>query len=124
MLAQTLNRDFMLGVVEASELQLRAVVRNREHGIFGESGDPGDLDTAELTQLADDLAATLERERAAAGAGAGAGAAGASKDDRAYMPRDARMALIQSRFESAAREQLPTSAAEPWTTAAARRCRS
>ncbi len=65
MLAQLLNRDFMLGVARASEHQSRSIVANRAAGLV--TDPPTELDaisTDELRKVADTLAEIANRKAA------------------------------------------------------------
>jgi Calcineurin-like phosphoesterase len=111
MLAQVLNRDFVLGMARASEQELNSIIANRESGLF--TGPPTELDdisTDELRQLAALLAEAAEREEAAKEAAAPPEAEGAPpppKDDYAYVPRDPLLGLFQSSLEGYAADALP-----------------
>lgn len=66
MLAQLLNRDFILDMVRGSERELRRITANREAGLI--TGPPTELDdvsTEELLRLADLLAQSAHREELA-----------------------------------------------------------
>ena len=118
MLAQVLNRDFVLGVAAESEQAIRTVIANREAGLVG-APDPelDSLTAQELAEVADTLrdAAAREREQAPRQAPAPTGGEPPPppKDDYAYVPRDPLLGGLQSAFEQHAREAaLPTDTVE------------
>src|SRR5207244_2611940 len=100
-----------LGMVRASEHQLRSVIANREAGLV--TGPPAELDavsTKELRELADLLSDTAAREEAAKPVGPPAQLAEEPpppKDDYAYMPREPLLGLFQSTLEAHATSELP-----------------
>jgi hypothetical protein len=111
-LAQVLNRDFLLGMVRASEQELRSVIANRAAGLFmGRPTKLGEIPTEELRELADALAEVAQREEAAredTGAPAQAGEGRPPpKDDYAYVPREPLLGLFQSSLEAYATNELP-----------------
>lgn len=112
MLAQLLNRDFILDMVRASERELRRITANREAGLI--TGPPSQLDevsTEELLQLADLLAQSAHREELAEPGVAPPAQVGEEppppKDDYAYLPRDPLLGLFQSALEALVSDELP-----------------
>jgi calcineurin-like phosphoesterase family protein len=108
-LAQVLNRDFLMDTVRGTEDGVRRVIANREAGVLGEPDDPQDIDTADLHAIADALADALERESASDGPPTPHQVGDAPpppKDDYAYMPRESVMAMMQAAVEGHARDQL------------------
>jgi hypothetical protein len=102
MIAQVLNRDFLLGVAEEVRKDLEREVSGRA-GPRRRGGAPSptdELDTAEL----EEAAALLRDATAAPPAEATAPDGALPQDDLAYIPRDAALSLIQSildeRFET------------------------
>jgi hypothetical protein len=102
MLAQVLNREFMLAALASTERELRTLEANREAGILGQEDDPRDIDTTELVDVADVLAGALERESVGA-SGPASEPFGEEppppKDDYAYLPRDSVIGLLQAALE-------------------------
>ncbi|HEX8085400.1 MAG TPA: metallophosphoesterase [Solirubrobacteraceae bacterium] len=109
MLAQVLNRDFMVGVMAATEKELRSLAANREAGVFGKPSELDEIDTAELLELADQIAALRESEEQAPPDGGlepeqVAEQPPPPKDDYAYLPREPLAGGLQSALETYVRE--------------------
>lgn len=112
MLAQVLNRPFVLSTVRTSERALRTVIANREAGLV--TGPPTALDaisTGELRTLAETLAESTRREDAAAPAAGPPEQVGDEppppKDDYAYLPREPLLGLFQSALQTHVSLELP-----------------
>ena len=103
MLAQVLNRDFTLGTVAATERQLRSVVANRKAGILGRPGDPRELATDELEELADALGEALAAESVPDDGPVPAQPGDQPpppKSDYAYVPGNPVVGLVQAALEA------------------------
>lgn len=69
MLAQTLNRDFVAAVADATRYVVDQTIAKREAGIFGMPTALDDVDSDGLRVLAVDLANAVRTERAQADVG-------------------------------------------------------
>lgn len=108
MLAQTLNRDFLLAVGEATDTTLRRAVADRKRGLF-QAGNPlNEVDTDEINEVAELIRAAVAGE----GVERDEGEAEQMGDrpppprtDYAYVPREDVLGILQTAFEAAMREE-------------------
>ncbi len=112
MLAQVLNRDFVLSSVLTSSRELRRIIANRQAGlVIGPRTELDSLSTEELGAVADVLSAAAERESAEAEKILPPRRTRREnpppKDDYAYMPREPLLGLFQSKLEAYLERALP-----------------
>lgn len=102
MLAQTLNRDFLLGVANSSAAEIDRVRATRKAGVFGAPSPLDQLTDAELDQLAAWLrtaVASVDEERDSAEPEQVSDVPPPPKDDYAFMPREPELGLLQAALE-------------------------
>jgi hypothetical protein len=104
-LAQVLNRDFVLGVAGSTERRIESHIAERAAGLRAPDA-LREVPTEELRETSARLAAA--RASAEAEAALGGEADAPRKEDYAWIPRDALLSLLQSALESHARATLPT----------------
>jgi hypothetical protein len=110
MLAQVLNRDFVHGTLEATERQVRAVMANREAGVFI-NPRRDQVSDEELRELAELLTAALRKDAEGTHempAMQHGEEPAPPKEDYAYVPRDPVLGLFQSTLDNHLSRELVT----------------
>lgn len=104
MIAQFLNRDYMLAMASATRAEVERVIADREAGL---GGAPSPLDQVSSDDLRALVATLAEAEAAERAGGPEAGPPAEPsdrppppKDDYAYMPRDPVLGLLQTALET------------------------
>ena len=107
MIAQLLNRDYLLALADQTRAELEGTVARREAGVYGA---PTDLDQVDTAQLQDLIAALNEaalnegRADAPPTPAQPSGTPPPPKDDYAFVPRSPLMSVLQTAFDEAASE--------------------
>jgi Calcineurin-like phosphoesterase len=110
MIAQLLNREFLLSAAEDTRLNLKRKLAERERRA-GDGGPLDEIDSNEIAEVVDELERLGERPEALQPAPRGEEPAEergpAPKDDFVYVPRDPLLSIIQTVIEETAQSQRP-----------------